>query len=225
MKNENLEQNLTKDVKIMFETILDLLLPFIAIIAGIIGLAYGINKLVKSKDDESTILKYLALGTSIIIGLVNLWAIYEWVLDDSLPFGNPNVEVNMVHWLTVLLIFLAGSSMLAEPLKDTPIAAIIAVIAFGSLAGISLFFAGGDLSNIELGAIEIPLWLVILIIVIIIGILFVVTWFTEFTIDRMLQLISWAPVVIVFCGLLTIQGLLLILFKSKPGGIWAFTGL
>ncbi|MFW9905593.1 MAG: hypothetical protein ACFFFH_14720, partial [Candidatus Thorarchaeota archaeon] len=188
----------------MFEAILDLLLPFIAIIAGIIGLAYGINKLIKSKDDESTILKYLALGTSIVIGLVNLWAIYEWVLDDLVPFGNPDVSVTMVHWLTILLIFLAGSSMLAEPLKDTPIAAVVAVIAFGALAGIFLFFGGGSLSNIELGAINIPLWFVIIIIVIIVGILFVITWFTEFTIDRILQLISWAPIVIIFCGLLTI---------------------
>jgi len=210
----------------MFEAILDLLLPFIVIIAGIIGLAYGINKLIKSKDDESTILKNLALGTSIVIGLINLWAIYEWVLDDLLPFGNPDVSVDMVHWLTILLIFLAGSSMLAEPLKDTPIAAIVAVIAFGALAGIFLFFAdlSGGLSNIELGTLNVPLWLVILIIVVIVGILFVITWFTEFTIDRVLQLISWAPVVIIFCGLLTIQGLL-VLILSEAGGIWALTGI
>ncbi|MFX1506792.1 MAG: hypothetical protein ACFFDC_11880 [Promethearchaeota archaeon] len=208
----------------MFEAILDLLLPFIAIIAGIIGLAYGINKLIKSKDDESTILKYLALGTSIVIGLVNLWAIYEWVLDDLFPFGNPDISVEMVHWLTILLIFLAGSSMLAEPLKDTPIAAVVAMIAFGALTGIFLFFGGGNLSNIELGDINIPLWLVILIIVIIVALLFVITWFTEFTIDRMLQLISWAPVVIILCGLLTIQGLLMFLL-NEAGGIWALTGM
>ena len=210
----------------MFEAILDLLLPFIVIIAGLVGLAYGINKLIKSKDDESTILKYLALGTSIVIGLVNLWAIYEWVLDDLFPFGNAAVEVEMVHWLTILLIFLAGSSMLAEPLKDTPIAAVIAVIAFGALAGIFLFFAdlSGGFSNIELGALTVPLWIVILIIVIIVGILFVITWFTEFTIDRILQLISWAPVVIIFCGLLTIQGLLMLLL-GEAGGIWALIGL
>ncbi|UCG90022.1 MAG: hypothetical protein JSU57_06045 [Candidatus Heimdallarchaeota archaeon] len=209
----------------MFESILDLLLPYIVIIAGIIGLAYGINKLLKSKDDESSILKYLALGTSIVIGLVNLWAIYEWVLDDIFMPDSP--EVTMVHWLTILLIFLAGSSMLAEPLKDTPIAAIIAVIAFGALAGLFLFFADfseGVSSPAVLGDIEIPLWLVILVIVIIVGILFVVTWFTEFTIDRILQLISWAPVVIIFCGLLTIQGLLIVLL-NEPGGIWALLGM
>lgn len=209
----------------MFEDILDLLLPIIVIIAGIIGLAYGINKLLKSKDDESAILKYLALGTSIVIGLVNLWAIYEWALDDLLPFGNPDLSVEMVHWLTILLIFLAGSSMLAEPLKDTPIAAMVAVIAFGALAGIFLFYAdfSGGFSDPKLFAFDIPLWIVILLIVIIVGLLFVVTWFTEFTIDRVLQLISWAPVVIIFCGLLTIQGLLV--FLGDAGGIWALTGL
>jgi hypothetical protein len=114
--------------------------------------------------------------------------------------------------------------MLAEPLKETPIAAVVAMIAFGALTGIFLFLGGGNLANIELGAIDIPLGLVIIIIVIIVALLFVVTWFTEFTIDRMLQLISWAPVVIIFCGLLTIQGLLMFIL-SDAGGIWALTGV
>ncbi|MFX1283737.1 MAG: hypothetical protein ACFFB5_08780 [Promethearchaeota archaeon] len=209
----------------MFESILDMLLPFIVIIAGIIGLAYGINKLLKSKDDESNILKNLALVTSIVIGLVNLWAIYEWVLDDIFLPDSPEVE--MVHWLTILLIFLAGSSMLAEPLKDTPIAAIIALLAFGALAGLFLLFAdfSGGFSDPEvLGVVNIPLWLVILLIVIIVGILFIITRFTEFTVDRILQLISWAPVVIIFCGLLTIQGLLILLLNDAAG-IWALTNL
>ncbi|MFW9906565.1 MAG: hypothetical protein ACFFFH_19820, partial [Candidatus Thorarchaeota archaeon] len=62
------------------------------------------------------------------------------------------------------------------------------------------------------------------LIVIIVGILFVITWFTEFTIDRILQLISWAPVVIIFCGLLTIQGLLMLILNDA-GGIWALVGI
>ncbi len=223
MKKQDLYYKYTREVIKMFESILDLLLPYIVIIAGIVGLAYGINKLIKSKDDESDILKYLALGTSIVIGLVNLWAIYEWTLDDIFLPDSP--EVTMVHWLTILLIFLAGSSMLAEPLKDTPIAAIIAVLAFGALAGLFLFFAdfSGGFSDPEvLDVIHIPLWLVILLIVLIVGILFVITRFTEFTIDRILQLISWAPIVIIFCGLLTIQGLLMVLL-NEAGGIWALT--
>ncbi len=223
MKKQDLYYKYPREVIKMFESILDLLLPYIVIIAGIIGFAYGINKLIKSKDDESDILKYLALGTSIVIGLVNLWAIYEWTLDDIFLPDSP--EVTMVHWLTILLVFLAGSSMLAEPLKDTPIAAIIAVLAFGALAGLFLFFAdfSGGFSDPEvLDVIHIPLWLVILLIVLIVGILFVITWFTEFTIDRILQLISWAPIVIIFCGLLTIQGLLMVLL-NEAGGIWALT--
>ncbi len=205
----------------MFESILDPLIPFILIVAGIIGLLYGINKLMKSKEEESKILKYLALGTSIVIGVVNLLIIFEWKIDTAPP------EMTMVHWLTILLIFLAGSSMLAEPLKDTPIAAIIAVLAFGALAGLFLLFADFNegFSNPEvLGLVNIPLWLVILLIVVIVGLVFLATLFTEFTIDRILQLIGWAPVVVVLCGLLTIQGLLMFLLNDA-GGIWALLGL
>lgn len=198
----------------MLEIVVDLL-PIIIIVAGIIGLAYGINKFMKKKDHESTLLKYLALGTSIVIGVVNIIALYEWLLDTTPP------DVT-VHWLTVLLIFLAGSSMLAEPLKNTPVAAIVAIIAFGALAGLVILLGdfSGSLSSIALGAINIPLGLVIILIVIIVGIVFLITLFTEFTIDRILQLISLAPVVVVLCALLTIQGLLMILLQDA-GGIWA----
>ncbi|MHA2225464.1 MAG: hypothetical protein ACXAC8_09690 [Candidatus Hodarchaeales archaeon] len=204
----------------MFEFIVEPLLPVIIIVAGIIGLAYGINKLMKSKTEESDILKYLALATSIVIGVVNIIVIFEWKID----IVDPAVTV---HWLTILLIFLAGSSMLAEPLKNTPLAAIIAVLAFGAIAGLFLLvadFSGGFANPEVLGFLNIPLWLVILVIVLIVGLVFLVTLFTEFTVDRVLQLISWAPIVIVFSGLLTIQGALMFILDN-PGGIWALTGL
>ena len=201
----------------MFESILDPLLPFILIVAGIIGLLYGINKLMKSKEHESKLFKFAALGTSIVIGLLNLLLIIEWKILAA--------NITMVHWLTILLIFLAGSSMLAEPLKDTPIAAVIAVLAFGALAGLVLLFAdfSEGFANPEL-PLNLPLWLVILLIVAIVGLVFIATLFTEFTIDRVLQLVGWAPVVVILCALLTIQGLLMFLLNDA-GGIWALTGL
>lgn len=202
----------------MLEFIIDPWLPVIIFIAGIIGLVFGINKLMKSADDESAIIKYIALGTSIVIGVLNIIAIFEWKIDIVSP------DVTTVHWLTILLIFLAGSTMLAAPLKETPLAAIIALLAFGSLAGVFLLIAdfNTDFSNPEvLGIVNIPLWLVILIIVVIVGFVFLATLFTEFTVDRILQLISWAPIVILFCALLTIQGLLVILLPGPgAGGIW-----
>ena len=199
----------------MFEFIIDPWLPMIIFIAGIIGLVYGINKIMKSADDESAIIKYIALGTSIVIGILNIIAVFEWKIDTISP------NVSTVHWLTVLLIFLAGSTMLAAPLKETPMAAIIALLAFGSLVGVFLLIADfSDLSNPEvLGIINIPLWSVILLIVVIVGLVFLATLFTEFTVDRILQLISWAPVVILFCALLAIQGLLVVLLPGA-GGIW-----
>lgn len=201
----------------MLEFIVDPLLPIIIIVAGLIGLGYGINKLMKSKEHESDLLKYLALATSIVIGIVNLIAIFEAFIDTTPP------DVT-VHWLTILVIFLAGTSMLAEPLQDTPLAAVIAVIAFGALAGILLAFAAidGNVTNIELlGIVEFPLWIIILLIVAIVGLIFLVTLFTEFTIDRILQLISWSPAVIIFSALLLIQGGLIFILDD-PAGIWYF---
>lgn len=194
----------------MLESIIDPWLPYIVTIAGIIGLIFGINKLMKSDEDESDLIKYIALGTSIVIGLLNIVAVFEWQIDTVAP------EVTTVHWLTVLLIFLAGSTMLAAPLKETPLAAVIALLAFGSLVGVVLLIAP---SWTDAGLVGIPLWLIILAIVIIVALVFIVTLFTEFTVDRILQLISWAPIVIIFCALLAIQGLLVLVLPGA-GGIW-----
>ncbi len=197
----------------MLEIVVDLL-GIIVLVAGLIGVAYGINKFMKSKRHESGFLKFIALATSIVIGIVNIIAIYEGYVDTVAP------DV-VVHWLTIVLIFLAGMSMLADPLKETPLAAMISMITLGALAGLLLLFAEleGGLSNIDLFGITIPLWLLILGIVVIVGIVFVASFFTEFTVDRILQLISWSPIIIVFSALLLLQGLLMLIL-GEPAGIW-----
>jgi hypothetical protein len=169
----------------------------------------------KSKKNESDLLKYLALGTSIVIGLVNIVAIFEAYVD-TVP---PDVTV---HWLTIVLIFLAGMSMLADPLKDTPLAAAIAMITLGALAGLLLLF--GDINtgagtNVDLFGLTIPLWIIILGMVLIVGLVFLASLFTEFTVDRILQIISWAPIVIIFNLALFIQAALMLALQD-PAGIW-----
>jgi hypothetical protein len=198
----------------MLEVVVDFL-GVICLIASLIGLFFGINKFMKSKKNESDLLKYLALGTSIVIGLVNIVAIFEAYVD-TVP---PDVTV---HWLTIVLIFLAGMSMLADPLKDTPLAAAIAMIALGALAGLLLLFGdlSGGISNIDLFGIIIPLWIVILGMVIVVGLVFIASLFTEFTVDRILQMISWSPIVIVFNLALFLQALLMIVLQD-PAGIWS----
>jgi hypothetical protein len=199
----------------MLEIVVDLL-GIIIVVAGLIGLAYGVNKFMKSRQHESGFLKFLALATSIIIGIVNIIAIYEGYVDTV----EPDV---VVHWLTVVLIFLAGMSMLADPLKETPLAAMISMITLGALAGLLLLFADleGEASNIDLFGITLPLWVVILGIVIIVGIVFVASFFTEFTVDKILQLISWSPIIIVFNAILLLQGILM-LISGEPAGIWFY---
>ncbi len=200
----------------MLEFIVDPFLGIIALVAGLIGVAYGVNKFTKSKRHESGFLKYLALATSIVIGIVNIIAIFEGYVDTV----DPDV---VVHWLTVVLIFLAGMSMLADPLKETPLAAMISMITLGALAGLLLLFADleepGDFTNIDLFGFSVPMWLLILGIVVIVGIVFVASFFTEFTVDRILQIISWSPIVIIFSTLLLIQGLLMLVL-GEPAGIW-----
>jgi hypothetical protein len=204
-------------VEIMFEIIVEEpKLAVIIVVAALIGLAFGINKFLKSKRHESGLLKTLALLTSIIIGLVNIMAIYEGFFEAAIPID--------VHWLTVVLIFLAGMSMLADPLKETPLAAIIAMVTLGALAGLLLLFGDVSKGNVDLfGIITVPLWLVILGIVIIVGIVFLATIFTEFTVDKVLQIISWSPIIIIFNALLLIQGLLMI-FLQDYAGIWSLLG-
>ena len=196
----------------MFEVIVENL-ALICLVASLIGLFFGINKFMKKRAHESEILKYLALITSIVIGIVNIMAIFEAYVETATPID--------VHWLTIVLIFLAGMTMLAEPLKDTPLAAIVAMITLGALAGLLLLFGDVDgVSNIDLFGITVPLFLVILGMVVILGLVFLATLFTEFTVDRLLQLISWSPIVIIFNAALFLQALLIILLSDYTG-IWS----
>jgi hypothetical protein len=195
----------------MFEIIVENL-TLIIIVASLIGLFFGINKFMKTKKHESDLLKYLALATSLVIGIVNLMAIFEAYVETATPVD--------VHWLTIVLIFLAGMTMLADPLKDTPLAAAIAMITLGALAGLLILF--GDLdgaSNVDLFGIIIPLWMIILGMVLVVGVVFIASLFTEFAADRILQIISWSPIVIVFNAFLFLQALLIIVLQN-PAGIW-----
>jgi len=197
----------------MLEIVVDYL-SVIILVASLVGLFFGINKFMKTKDHESDLLKYLALATSIVIGLVNIVAIFEAYVD-TVP---PDVTV---HWLTIVLIFLAGMSMLAGPLQDTPLAAAIAMITLGALTGLLILF--GDLegaSDVVLFGMTIPLWIIILGMVLIVGLVFIASLFTEFTVDRILQLISWSPIVLLFNAFLFLQGLLMIVLQN-PAGIWS----
>jgi hypothetical protein len=196
----------------MFEIIVENL-TLIIIVASLIGLFFGINKFMKTKKHESDLLKYLALATSLVIGIVNLMAIFEAYVETATPVD--------VHWLTIVLIFLAGMTMLADPLKDTPLAAAIAMITLGALAGLLILF--GDLdgaSNVDLFGIIIPLWMIILGMVLVVGVVFIASLFTEFAADRILQIISWSPIVIVFNAFLFLQALLIIVLQN-PAGIWS----
>ena len=192
-------------------------LGVICLVASLIGLFFGINKFMKSKNHESDLLKYLALATSIVIGLVNIVAIFEAYVD-TVP---PDVTV---HWLTIVLIFLAGMSMLADPLKDTPLAAAIAMVTLGALAGLLILFGDLDgVSNVDLFGIIIPLWIILLGMVLIVGLVFIASLFTEFAADRILQIISWSPIVIVFNACLFLQALLMIVLNDTAG-IWSLLG-
>jgi len=192
-------------------------LGIICLVASLIGLFFGINKFMKSKNHESNLLKYLALATSIVIGLVNIVAIFEAYVD-TVP---PDVTV---HWLTIVLIFLAGMSMLADPLKDTPLAAAIAMVTLGALAGLLILFGDLDgVSNVDLFGIIIPLWIILLGMVLIVGLVFIASLFTEFAADRILQIISWSPIVIVFNACLFLQALLMIVLNDTAG-IWSLLG-
>ena len=193
----------------MFEIVVENL-AMICLVASLIGLFFGINKFMKKKALESDLLKYLALITSIAIGLINIMAIFEAYVETATPVD--------VSWLTIVLIFLAGMTMLADPLKDPPLAAMVAMIILGALAGLLLLFGDvNGISNVELFGLVIPLWVIILGMVLIVGLVFLATLLTEFTVDRILQLISWSPIVIIFNAALFLQALLIIVLSDYTG--------
>lgn len=193
----------------------DDLTPIIMIVAGMIGLAFSSERLISflpffgdTKDKDSLLLKWL----SVVLAVTSAVWVCLLFIDDLANY----------HWVSIVIFFLFIVVVVAQPIRDFEgwhVILLATPLVLMTIVG--LWFRSGK--QFEVVGIEIPLWLVLGIVSLLMLILFVIVFVVEeTTIDPILFFIQWAPVVLAVCFLMVIQGLLLLIFPTN--GIAEFLG-
>lgn len=181
--------------------------PFLMILIGILGVALGVDRILKKREEESKILQVLSFfGGLILLALPILMAL---IIDTDGVYSN----------YTLLLMFITGLSMNARPFEKMP-----AAFTLVSLVGIVLFALVLQLREQSELISGIPLQTILIAIGGLILILFLMTFMAEQALDAFLFLLGWGFFVLIFSLLTLIQGVT-ILVTGNRYGILSFFGL
>ena len=123
-------------------------------------------------------------------------------------------ETAQFRWLTVLLFILFMIVSFAHPLKklDGPIL-LLPVIPFFIVAILAFLVKDSHPKNYTFFSSTIPLWVILTVVALVMLIFFLMVYLvTETIVNPILYFVGWAPVILVVCILLIIQGILLLVF-------------
>lgn len=125
-----------------------------------------------------------------------------------------------VHWFSVVLASVMGTTLMARSVKEFPMTKIIGLgfIALVVITGL-LFF---DKAEITLLDSDIPLWPFTAALAIAIGVLVVLTFFTEKTIDFFMGIIGHPVIQTVIGAIAIVHGVALFVDDSKYTGLWHY---
>ncbi len=186
--------------------LLGILYPYIMIIIGILGVALGIDRIFKKREEESKKLQVLSFfGGLVFLALPIVMVI---TIDTEGVYSN----------YTLLLMFLTGLSLNARPFEKIPAAFTIV-----SLIGILIFVLVLQLRQTSEFIQGIPLQYILIGIGVIILILFLMTFMAEQALDAFLFLLGWGLIVLVLSLLSLIQAIA-ILVTGNRYGLLSFVG-
>ena len=179
----------------------------VMVICGLIGFLFAGDSIkdsipfIKDKNKEDNkFLRYL----DVILGIVaGVW-LSLLILDETAQF----------RWLTVFLFILFMIVSFAHPLKklDGPIL-LLPVIPFFIVAIFAFLVKDSHPKNYTFFESTIPLWVILTVVALIMLIFFLMVYLvTETIVNPILYFVGWAPVILVVCILLIIQGILLLVF-------------
>ncbi len=178
----------------------------VLIVSGLLGVILGIDRMFKKREEESKVLQGLGFVFGFILLIMPAIIIYS--IDQEGVYSN----------YTLLLMFLVGLSLLARPMKDLPLAVTLSVIvALGGFIGIALL-VGRD------GASDLPITLVAIIMLFVVFIILIATLFIEKTLDAVLVVLGWGPLITIFSLTSVIQGTLILAGITNHYGILYYLG-
>ena len=173
----------------------------VLVLCGLLGVALGINRTLKRREKENLLLQVLsALG-----GLVVLVMPLVMVLEIN--------EKGVYTAATMLLMIVLSLCLLARPLKKIPIAFIVVTAAGVGLLWVAMKFRGTTLGG------GIPIELGIAGIIVLLAVLFVLSFMVETVVDAVLSALGWGAVVTIVSALALIHGALIAFGITGPEGL------
>ncbi|MHA2231534.1 MAG: hypothetical protein ACXAB4_03485 [Candidatus Hodarchaeales archaeon] len=152
----------------------------------------------------------LALGT-ICFALAIFLSIA--VVDFESPF-------NPFHWFSIVLASVMGVTLVARSIKEFPMTKTVAIGFIVLVVITAILFL--DATEITLLGVDIPLWPIPAALAIVVGILVILTFFTEQSIDFFMGIIGHPVVQTVVAIIAITHGVALFLDDSKYTGLWHF---
>ena len=111
--------------------------------------------------------------------------------------------------------------LLSHPLRDIQGAALILILAPLVIIAIAAFFLSAD--KITLFGFSTPFYFIVGAVMFAFIVIFLIVFFVEeSTIDPILTVIGWAPVIVVVCALVLLQGLAMIIFNDIRGLLYLY---
>ena len=176
-------------------------IPWLLLVSGLVGVVLGVDRTLKRREKESRLLQVI----SFLIGAVLLAAPVAMVLQAG--------EGAEVSELSILLVILLGICLVGRALKSLPIAFIIV-----ALLGTGLFWLFSYLRQFSFAG-DMPIQAIVLAMILLLLVVFGISFFIEKTIDLFLGLLSLGPVVFVFAAAAFLQGILIVLHITDPHGL------
>ena len=177
---------------------------WVLVLCGLLGIALGINRTLKRREKESIVLQVLsALGGIVLLGMPLVMVL--------------QINQKGVYTAATLLMMIVFSlCLLARPLRKIPIAFIVVMA-----AGVGLLWAAMKFRGTSLGG-GISIELVIAAIILLLAVLFVLSFMVETFVDAVLSALGWGAVVTIVSAVALIHGALIAFRITGPEGLQAF---
>jgi lysylphosphatidylglycerol synthetase-like protein (DUF2156 family) len=174
---------------------------WVLVLCGVVGVALGINRTVKRRENESRILQLLsAIGGLVVLALPTVMVLH------IKPTG-------VYTAATLLLMIVFSLCLLARPLKKIP-------IAFTAVTASGVFLLWGAM-RLRGTAFEerIPMEFVVGAIVVILAALFLLCFALEAAVDTVLTILGWGLVITLVSAIAVIHGALIANGVTGPEGL------
>jgi len=176
----------------------------VLVLCGLLGVALGINRTMKRREKENLLLQMLsALGGIVVLGMPLVMV---------LQINQKGVYTAA----TVLLMIVFSLCLLARPLKKIPIAFIVVTAAGVGLLWVAMKFRGTTLGG------SISMELGIVAVIVILAVLFVLSFMVETFVDAVLSALGWGAVVTIVSAVALVHGTLIATRITGPEGLQFF---